>query len=45
MWHEQYVIELTGQSTKGAEGWIPGADIQLSWVDPLRVNRETFLSP
>jgi len=33
------------KGAKGAEGWIPGADLQLSWIDPLRVNRETFLSP
>jgi hypothetical protein len=33
------------EGAEGAEGWIPGADLKLSWVDPLRVNRETFLSP
>ena len=32
-------------SREGAEGWIPGADLQLSWIDPLKVNREAFLSP
>jgi hypothetical protein len=32
-------------SREGAEGWIAGSDIQLSWIDPLKVNREVFLSP
>jgi len=32
-------------SREGVEAWIPGADIQLSWIDPLKVNREAFLSP
>ena len=36
---------VSREGAKGAEGWIPGADLQLSWIDPLRVNRETFLSP
>jgi hypothetical protein len=33
------------QGAEGAMGWIPGADVQLSWIDPLKVNREAFLSP
>jgi hypothetical protein len=28
----------------GAEGWINGTDIELSWLDPLKVNREAFLT-
>jgi len=28
----------------GAEGWISGTDIDLSWLDPLKVNREAFLA-
>jgi len=28
----------------GAEGWISGSDIELSWIDPLKVNREAFLA-
>ncbi len=28
----------------GAEGWIAAADVELSWLDPLKVNREAFLS-
>jgi hypothetical protein len=32
-------------SREGAEGWIPGADLQLSWIDPLKLNREAFRSP
>ena len=29
---------------EGAEGWIAGTDVQLSWIDPLKVNRQSFLS-
>lgn len=29
---------------QGAEGWIAGSDVDLAWVDPLKVNREAFLS-
>ena len=29
---------------EGIEGWIAEADVQLSWIDPLKVNREAFLS-
>ncbi len=28
-----------------AEGWISGTDVELSWIDPLKVNREAFLGP
>jgi hypothetical protein len=28
----------------GAEGWISGTEIELSWVDALKVNREAFLT-
>ena len=28
----------------GQEGWIAAADVELSWIDPLKVNREAFLS-
>jgi hypothetical protein len=31
-------------SREGAEGWIAAADVELSWLDPLKVNREVFLS-
>ena len=27
----------------GAEGWIDGGSVELSWIDPLKVNREAFL--
>ena len=27
----------------GTEGWIDGGSVALSWIDPLKVNRETFL--
>ncbi len=27
----------------GAEGWISGTAVELSWVDPLKTNKETFL--
>ena len=27
----------------GAEGWIDGGSVALSWIDPLKVNREAFL--
>ena len=27
----------------GPEGWISGTSIELSWIDPLKVNREVFL--
>ncbi len=30
-------------SREGMEGWISGADVSLSWIDPLRVNRAVFL--
>jgi hypothetical protein len=29
---------------QGVEGWIAGSEVQLAWVDPLKVNREVFLS-
>jgi len=28
----------------GAEGWISGTVLELSWVDPMVTNRERFLS-
>jgi hypothetical protein len=31
-------------SKAGAEGWIAAADVELTWLDPLKVNREVFLS-
>jgi hypothetical protein len=27
----------------GAAGWVSGTDLELSWIDPLKVNREAFL--
>ena len=27
----------------GAEGWIDGGSVELSWIDPLKVNKEAFL--
>jgi hypothetical protein len=27
----------------GAEGWIDAGSVELSWIDPLKVNRETFV--
>ncbi|MGA2975494.1 MAG: hypothetical protein ABSF77_09315 [Spirochaetia bacterium] len=27
----------------GSEGWINGASIELTWIDPLKVNKEVFL--
>jgi hypothetical protein len=31
-------------SKGGQEGWIAAADVELSWIDPLKVNREAFLT-
>jgi hypothetical protein len=28
----------------GVEGWMSGTDVELSWIDPLKVNREAFLA-
>jgi len=30
---------------QGVEGWIAGTEVELAWVDPLKVNREVFLAP
>jgi len=27
----------------GVEGWVHGANVELSWIDPLKVNREVWL--
>ena len=27
----------------GVEGWISGTSVELSWIDPLKMNRAAFL--
>jgi hypothetical protein len=42
-WGETHVFWYRALAKDGIEGWVPASSVELSWIDPLKVNRETWL--